>query len=87
MESGTMVLMKLFARQQWRCKYIVTNVTNFPGGSDGKEFACNVGDPSVIPESGRFPREGNGNSLQYSYLGNTMERRAWWATVHRSKWT
>ena len=67
--------------------YIVTNVTNFPGGSDGKEFACNVGDPSVIPESGRFPREGNGNSLQYSYLGNTMERRAWWATVHRSKWT
>ena len=59
----------------------------FPGGSDGKESACNVGDPSVIPESGRFPGEGNGNSLQYSCLGNRMEKGAWQATVHGTKRT
>ena len=37
-------------------------------GSEGKAFACNVGDPSSIPVSERCPREGNGNPLQYSYL-------------------
>ena len=35
----------------------------FPGGSDGKVFACNVGDQGSLPESGRFPGEGNGNPL------------------------
>ena len=39
---------------------------NFPVGSDGKESACNVGDPGSIPELGRYPGEGNGNPLQYS---------------------
>ena len=42
----------------------------FPGGSDGKESACNAGDPGSIPGSGRSPGEGNGNSLQYSRLEN-----------------
>ena len=46
----------------------------FPGGSDGKESACNVGDLSSIPGSGRSPREGNGKLLQYSCLGNPMDR-------------
>ena len=46
----------------------------FPGGSDGKASACNVGDPGLIPGSGRSPGEGNGNSLQYSCLGNPMDR-------------
>ena len=54
----------------------------FPGGSDGKESACNVGDPGSLPESGRSPGEGNGNPLQYSCLENLMHRGAWWATVH-----
>ena len=54
----------------------------FPGGSDGKESACNAGDPGLIPESGRSPAEGNGNSLQYSCLENPMYRGAWWATIH-----
>ena len=36
-------------------------VIGFPGGSDGKEFVCNAGDPGLIPELGRSPREGNGN--------------------------
>ena len=39
--------------------------SDFPGGSDGKASAYNVGDPSSIPESGRSPGEGNGNPLQY----------------------
>ena len=38
----------------------------FPGGSDGKETACNAGDPSLIPGLGRFPGEGNFYPLQYS---------------------
>ena len=38
------------------------------GGSDGKESACNAGDPGLIPGSGRSPGEGNGNPLQYSCL-------------------
>ena len=54
----------------------------FPGGSDGKESACNTGDPGSIPGSGRSPIEGNGYPLQYSCLENPMERRAWWAMVH-----
>ena len=55
--------------------------TGFPGGSDGEKSSCNVGDPSLIPRSGRSPREGNGNSLQWSYLENPMDREAWWVTV------
>ena len=48
-----------------------------PGGSDGKVSACNVEDPGSIPGSGRSPGEGNGNTLQYSYLENSMDRGAW----------
>ena len=53
----------------------------FPGGSDGKESACNAGDTGSIPGLGRSPGEGNGNPLQYSCLQNSMDRGAWWATV------
>ena len=51
-------------------------------GSEGKESASNVGDPDSIPELGRSPGEGNGNSFQYSCLGNPMDRGACWALVH-----
>ena len=54
----------------------------FPGGSDGKEYACNAGDPGSIPGSGRLSGEGNGYPFQYSCLENLMDRGAWWATVH-----
>ena len=54
----------------------------FPGGSDGKASACNVGDPSVIPGLGGSPGERNGNPLQYSCLKNSIGRGAWWATDH-----
>ena len=55
--------------------------SGFPGGSDGKESACNVGDLGSIPGSERSPGEGNGNPLQYSCLENSMGTGAWWATV------
>ena len=54
----------------------------FLGGSDGKASACSAGDPVSIPGSGRSPREGNDNPLQYSCLENPMDGGVWWATVH-----
>ena len=53
-----------------------------PVSSDGKASACSGGDPGSIPRLERFPGEGNGNLLQYSCLENSMDRGAWWATVH-----
>ena len=50
---------------------------DFPGGSDGKVSAYNVGDPGSIPGLGRSPGEGNGNPLQYSWLENPMDGGAW----------
>ena len=52
------------------------NRRDFPGGSEIKASACNVGDPGSIPGSGRSPGEGNGNPLQYSCLENFMDRGA-----------
>ena len=61
----------------------------FPGGSDSKESACNAEDPGLIPGSGRSPGEENGNPLQYSWLENPMDRRAWQVTVRgvAKSWT
>ena len=53
-----------------------------PRWLNGKESACQAGDMGWIPGWRRFPREGNGSPLQYSCLGNPMERGAWQATVH-----
>ena len=58
-------------------------IVGFPGGSDGKESACSVGDLASVPGWGRSPGGGRGNPLQHSSLGNPMDRGAWWATVHR----
>ena len=55
---------------------------DFPGGSAGKESACNAGDLGSIPGSGRSPGEGNGNPLRYSCLENPMDRGAWQAIVY-----
>ena len=49
----------------------------FPCSSVIKESAYNAGDLGLIPGSGRFPGEGNGNPLQYSFLENPMDRGAW----------
>ena len=52
-----------------------TNVIHgFPGSSEVKESASNVGDPGSIPGSGRSPGEGNGTPLQYSCLENPMDK-------------
>ena len=51
--------------------------SGFPGGSEVKASACNVGDPGSIPGSGRSPGEGNGNPLQYSCLENPLDGGAW----------
>ena len=60
----------------------ISRVKGFPGSSVGKKSTCNAGDMGLIPGSERAPGEENGYSLQYSCLGNPMDREAWQATVH-----
>ena len=66
--------------QPWdiRQRVYITN-TFFPGGSVGKESACNAGGLDLIPRLGRSPGKGNGNTLQYSCLENPVDRGAWHA--------
>ena len=54
----------------------------FPGGSDGKESACNVGDLGLIPGLGRSPGGGHRNPLQYYCLENAMDKGVWWGMIH-----
>ena len=54
----------------------------FPVGLDGKESACNAGDPGSMAMLGRSTREGKGYPLQYSCLENPLDRGAWQATVY-----
>ena len=57
----------------------------FPGSSASKESACNTGELGSISGLGRSPGEGNGNPLQYSFLGNPIEIEVyWWVTVHKT---
>ena len=58
------------------------HVQGFSDGSDSKESACNVGDLGLILGSGRSPGKGNGHPFQYSCLEKSMDRGAWWVTVH-----
>ena len=60
--------------------YIHTTSLGLSWWLSGKESTYNAGDKGSIPGSGRFPGGGNGNSLQYSCLGNFIDRGAWWAT-------
>ena len=53
-----------------------------PSGSVVNNPPANAEEVGSIPESGRFPEEGSGNPLQYSCLGNHMDRGAWWVPVH-----
>ena len=62
--------------------YTNSGLVVYVGGSDGKESAYDAGDPGFIPGCGRSPAEGNGNLLQYSCLGSSMDRGTRWATVH-----
>ena len=58
------------------------NPWGFPGGSDGKESACNAEDLNSVPELGRSLEEETSNPLQYSCLENCIDRGAWRAIVH-----
>ena len=63
---------------------LVISLLGFPSGTVVKDPPANVGDARDVssnPGSGIFPGEGNGNPLQYSCLENSMDRRAWQATV------
>ena len=64
---------------------IPNNDGGLPRQLSGKESTCQAGDLGLIPGSGRSPGEGNGNPLQYSCLGNPMDRGAWRAPVHGGK--
>ena len=70
-------------------KYVFKHIGGFPGESDGKESVCYAGDPGLIAGLGRSPEERNGYPLQYSCLENSMDGRAWQATVHgdAKSWT
>ena len=59
-----------------QCEFILCKLT-FPGGSDGTESTCKLGDTGSISGSGRYPGDGNGSSLRYSCLKDSMDRRAW----------
>jgi len=66
------------------CLYVFKD-RGFPGSSVVKSLSANAGDTGdsgLIPGLGRSPGERNGNPLQYSFLENPMDKRAWWATVH-----
>ena len=68
---------------KWRkLKFFTLYIYGFPGGSVVNNPPTNAGDMSSIPRSGRSPGEENGNPLQYSCLGNPVDRGVWWATVH-----
>ena len=69
--------------------YVFTAGLALSGGSDSKEAASNAGDLSSVTELGRSTGEGNGNSLQYSWLENSMDRGAWHTIVHgvTKSWT
>ena len=68
--------------KHWNHDHGVNTIRGPPGDSEVKASACNAGDLSSIPGSGRSSGEGNGKPLQYSCLENPMDRGAWWATVH-----
>ena len=68
--------------RQGLCTNLACLINRYLCCSDGKESVCNAGDLGLIPGLGRSPGEGNGNPLQNSYLENSMDRGAWWATVN-----
>ena len=61
---------------------VLKNVLGLPWWLSGKQSAYSAGNEGSIPGWGRSPGNGNGSPLQYSFLGNPMDREAWRATVH-----
>ena len=69
----------------WYLLFYLVLFHGIPGGSEVKNPPANAGDTGLISELKQSPGEGNGNPLQYSRLGNPMDRGAWWATAHGVK--
>ena len=69
-------------QSSFRPRHLALDSLLLLGGSDGKESACNAGDPRSIPGSGRSPGKGNSNPLHYSCLGNPTDIGAQQATAH-----
>ena len=69
----------VFIRKVKLSKRNVRTIEGLPGGAEVKNLPASAGDVGSIPGSGRSPRVGNGNLLQYSCLENSMDRGAWWA--------
>ena len=83
MSTDVTIVLCLMIQKWEQSKHPTANyVSGFPCGSDGKVSACSVGDTGLISGSGRSPKEGNGNPLQYPCLENSMGRGAWQVTVH-----
>ena len=82
--SGSSLSLLVFLHPPTSCKESFIKLSRgFPGGPDGKESACNAGDPRLIP--GWINGEWNDYSLQCSCPEDSMEREAWWPTVHGSQ--
>ena len=85
---GTVTLKKKDKGHQRKCKegfFFLCVWQGFPGGMVVKNPPANAGDTrdsGLIPGMGQFRGGGNGNPLQYSCLGNPMDRGDWWAIVH-----
>ena len=78
----TILYFQMFQAEIQESSLISDTPCPIPGGSEGKESACSAGYLGSVLELGRSPGEGNDNPLQYSCLENSMDRGAWWATVH-----
>ena len=87
-EPGGQAPLYLWPRQP-STEYFSHPKVRFPSGSASKESACDAGDSGLTRESRRSPGEGYGSPLQYSCLGNPIDRRAWQATAHgvQKSWT
>ena len=83
------ILHKIILLNSYVTLIMTNDLCGLPRWLRGKESTCQAGDMGSIPGSRRFPGEGNGNTFQYSCLGNPMDRGAWQATVHRvtKSWT
>ena len=81
LQKGSIGCTSVLVWNEHRLSLLLTHC-DFSDISDGKESACNAGDPGSVPGWRRSPGERNGNPLQYSCLRNPKDRGAWWATAH-----
>ena len=72
----------MWSREETENYKHISPIVGVLGGSVLKNLPANTGDMGSVPGLGRFPGGGNGNPLQYSWLGNLLDRGAWWPTVH-----